>query len=116
MIDIFLCTQTDFRVVCQAEGVKQRAEQDTELAKMGFQNIIAHGVPLAWSEACTANSIFGLNSKLFEFQSATSDAILTGTQTPDGFPFGLTLGYAVALHQMLNKNPRGSGLLYNTGS
>jgi hypothetical protein len=115
-IDIFLCTKTDFRVVCQSEVVKQRYEQDIEMAKAGFKNVSVWGVPLAYSEYCTANRIFGLNSKLFEIQTVGADAIDTGVQTPDGFPFGITLGYAVALHQMLNLNPRGSGLLYNTGS
>ena len=115
-IDIFLCTKTDYRVVCQSEAVKQRYEQDIEMAKAGFKNVSVWGVPLAYSEYCTSNRIFGLNSKNFEIQTVTADGIETGTENPPGFPHGLTLGYAVAMHQMLNLNPRGSGLLYNTGS
>lgn len=114
-VDLMLCTATDYRVVTQHEMVKQRYEQDVEMAKAGFKNIAIFGVPLVWSEGCAANKLYALNLKNFEFQIAGPDAIETGTEETVGFP-KITLGHAFALHQLLNKNPRGSGLLYNTGS
>lgn len=113
-IDILLGTSTDYRAVVQAEQTKQRVvEQDVKLAKMGFANIACYGVPFAWSEYATSGKIYGLNSALFEFLCAGPDMIDAGVQDSVGFPV-LKLGYAIALHQLLNKSPRGSGVLYNT--
>lgn len=113
--DLLIGTSTDWLATKAHEAVKMRYEQDTELAQAGFKNIAVSGVPFVYSEGCTSGSLFCLNFKNFEFQVAGPDAVETGTQDTIGFP-PLTLGYAYALHQMINKNPRGSGLLYNTTS
>ena len=115
-IDLLLCTQTDFRVVCQSEFAKFRYERDEEMHKAGFENIMCWGAPLAWSDFAPSGKLRALNSKLFKMYIAGSDPIETGTQDPPGFPFGLTQGFAVSLHQLVNENPRGSGILYNTTS
>ena len=115
MIDIFFCDQTDYRVICQSEFAKEWHEADLELLKAGFQNISAWGTPVVWSEAATAATIFGLNSKNFELVCAGPEMIDTGVEKLPGFPM-LDAGYAVALHNLFNKNPRNSGVLYNTTS
>ena len=116
MLDLFLCTQTDYRVVCQSEFAKFRYERDEEMHRAGFENIACWGVPLAWSDFAVSTKIMGLNSKLFKMYLAGDSAIETGTHESIGFPFQLTQGYSVSLHQLVNENPRASVILYNTTS
>ena len=115
MIDIFLTGQARYRSIMDAIQVQQRFV-DEDMAKAGFQNVLVHGTPLAWSESAddyAPTLIYGLNSKQFEYQVADDEPVDTGSEVLPGWPHGLTRGWALALHQLLNKNPRASGVLYN---
>lgn len=106
-LDIFLCHKDEFQTVTQHETAKTRWTSNTEMAKAGFRNIECWGVPLAWSEYCTADTIYGLNSNLFEFMCLGSELFETETewyQNPK-----VLVGSAHGLFQLLNKSPRGSG-------
>lgn len=107
-IDIFLCHPDEYQTVASHEAVKQRYTQNVEMAKAGFKNIEVWGVPLTWSTYCTADTIFGLNSNLFEFIVATDELFDVETEWTHNFPKVLT-GTGVTLLEFLNKSPRGSG-------
>lgn len=106
-LDIFLCHKDEYQTVTQHETAKTRWTTNADMAKAGFKNIEVWGVPLAWSENCTADTIFGLNSNLFEFQCLGPDLFETSTewyQNPK-----VLVGAAHGMFQLLNKSPRGSG-------
>lgn len=111
-LDIFLCHSDEFETTLNHEDAKRSYVENSEMAEAGFENIVVCGTPLAWSEYATADTIFGLNSNLFEFPCATEQLFEADSEWTPGLP-KLWLSYGLSHFNMLNKNPRGSGLIYS---
>ncbi len=115
-IDIFLAPSAEYKAAVNQGDAKRRLAADTDMYKAGFKNIEMHGVPFAWSEymdSVATSKVYGLNSNLFEFVCGTSELFETETEWTQAFP-KVYLGSAISHFNMLNKNPRASGVLYNT--
>lgn len=111
MLSLLITDQTEYRTIVQAEESKVRYTRDLEMAKAGFENVELYGVPCVWSEYAPATTVRGLNHNLFEIVCATSELFETGVDTTPGFP-KLDIGWGVSHFNLLNKNPRGSGIIH----
>ncbi len=115
-LDIFLAPSPEYKAAIMSADAKRRFTQDAEMATAGFENVEAHGVPLAWSEYADSQvpgKVYGLNSNFFEFPCGTSELFEVETEWTQALP-KLFLGYGLSHFNMMNKNPRASGVLYNT--
>lgn len=114
-IDICLMTDTDFETLAAKLQAQQRYIRDEEMAKAGFDNVIVHGIVCAKDEYCTANTIYGLNSRTWELRCTTKRVFETFSDWTQGLPRVFT-GIGVSHMNLYNYNPRANGKLTSTNT